>query len=55
MIVIHQEPAYMRHVGCEVCYFCKTPTRAWDKTARYPVCKTCAKNHKEEDLKWPTP
>jgi len=34
----------------EVCVFCRKPTKFWHVKTNNPVCRTCAKEHKVEEL-----
>ena len=35
----------------ELCFFCKTPTRHWNKKANQPCCPGCSKTHKVAEFK----
>ena len=35
----------------ERCFFCKAPTRFWNKKANEPCCESCAKTHTVKEFK----
>lgn len=53
MIPIKKEPSYLYllYRSYENCKFCKKGTDTWHEKTNTPVCKECAKTHKESELK----
>jgi hypothetical protein len=47
-IKIIREPTGLE--GVEACFFCKQPTRYWNKKRNLPVCDTCATTHTPDEL-----
>lgn len=47
-IKIVREPFGME--GIEKCFFCKEPTRYWNKKRNLPVCPECATTHTPDEL-----
>ena len=35
---------------CELCHFCRRPTRTWHQNTNNPVCEKCAPKHKVSEL-----
>ncbi len=52
MIPVAKEPQEISegYGGIEVCHFCQTPTRYWHENTNNPVCPSCAKKHKVDEL-----
>lgn len=44
--IIHEPPME----GIEKCFFCKQPTRWWNKKRNQPVCPECATTHTPDEL-----
>ena len=53
MIPIKKEPNYLYQLfrSYENCKFCRKGTDTWHEKTNTPVCKECAKTHKEGELK----